>query len=142
MKNVVLDEDVWRHSDTHLDRTSRPKAELAAFLSQAPTGEVADSGPGESGVERKRPQGAMQRGLESGSRTKNQVPGPGWRRAENSGEEEHGLRDSGPTTSFTNSSYQLPELRPPFPSLSLNFLICKVGIMVFSSENGGKDLLR
>lgn len=65
-----------RLSDAHLDRRSSGEAEAQNLpVSVLISDEPVHPGPGEPGVERKKPQGVTQEELESGPRVKNQVLG-------------------------------------------------------------------
>ena len=65
-----------RLSDAHLDRRSSGGAEAQNLpVSVLTSDEPVHPGPGEPGVQRKKPQGVTREELESGPRVKNQVLG-------------------------------------------------------------------
>lgn len=76
MKYVVLGEDIWRDVVTPTWTGDAGHGWAQSCPVPLPTpGETAHPGPGEPGAKRKRPQGAMQRGLESGLRTRRLAEG-------------------------------------------------------------------
>ena len=108
MKYAVLGEDIRRDAVTPTWTGDAGHSWAQSHPVPLPTlGETVHPGPGEPGVKRKRLQGAMQRGLESGLRTRRLAEGV-------ASILEMKNVDSKPTTSSTNPSYQLSELKQSF----------------------------